>query len=113
MTPSSSEPPFEEPPFEEPWQAQRHGLTVALHERGAFIWAEWTAALAARLGAPDAAPDGSDHHARALAALTDLLAAKGLAEPAEVERLARAWQRAARATPHGEPIALGRDPGDG
>lgn len=98
-------------PFDEPWQAQRHALTLALHERGAFTWAEWTEALGARLGATDAAPDGSDHHERALAALADLLSAKGLAEPATVERVARAWQRAAEATPHGEPITLDRDPG--
>ena len=103
-------PPSGERPFEEPWQAQRHALTVALHERGAFTWAEWTEALGARLGEPGAAPDGSDHHARALAALADLLAAKGLAERAEVERIARAWRRAAEATPHGEPITLDRDP---
>ena len=100
-----------ERPFEAPWQAQRHALTLALHERGAFDWAEWTAALGARLGAPDAAADGSDHHERALTALADLLSAKGLADPAEVERLTRAWQRAAEATPHGEPITLDRDPG--
>ena len=79
--------------------------------QGTITWAEWTERLAAHLGAADAAPDGSDHHARALAALTDLLERKGLAPRGEVERLARAWQRAARATPHGEPIALGRDPG--
>jgi hypothetical protein len=84
---------------------------VALHERGLFTWGEWTEALGARLGAPDAAPDGSDHHERALAALVDLLAAKGLAEPGEVARVAAAWRRAAEATQHGEPIALERDPG--
>lgn len=97
--------------FDEPWQAQRHALTVALHGRGAFTWAEWTEALGARLGATGAAADGSDHHERALMALLDLLEAKGLAAAAEVERVARAWRRAAAATPHGEPIALDRDPG--
>ena len=96
------------PAFEEPWQAQLHALTLALHERGAFGWEEWTGALGARLGGPDAAPDGSDHHALWLAALMDLLDAKGIAARAEVERTALAWQRAARATPHGTPITLGR-----
>ena len=101
------------PAFEEPWQAQLHALTLALHQRGAFGWEEWTRALGARLGAPDAAADGSDHHARWLAALVDLLDAKGIAARGEVERLARAWQRAARATPHGTPITLDHDGGGG
>lgn len=104
-------PPPEAPAFAEPWQAQRHALTLALHEAGLFGWREWTEALGARLGAPGAAPDGSDHHERALLALVDLLDAKGVAPRAEVERLAAAWRRAAEATPHGEPIALARDPG--
>ena len=98
------------PRFDEPWQAHLHALTVSLHERGVFTWAEWTEALGAELGAPDAAPDGSDHHARWLRALMGLLDAKGLALREEVGRMASAWQRAARATPHGEPIALDRDP---
>ncbi len=96
--------------FAEPWQAQLHALTLALHEGGAFAWAEWTRALGARLGAAGAAPDGSDHHALWLAALVDLLDAKGIAAREEVERVALAWQRAARATPHGTPLALDRDP---
>ena len=96
--------------FAEPWQAQLHALTVALHEAGRLDWGAWTRVLGARLGAPDAARDGSDHHERALAALADLLDAEGLAPRAEVEALAQAWKRAAEATPHGEPIALSRDP---
>ena len=97
-------------PFEAPWQAERHALTVALHDAGAFGWGEWTRALGARLGEPGAAADGSDHHHRALAALMDLLDAKGVAPRTEVERLAAAWKRAAEATPHGEPIELAHDP---
>ena len=97
-------------PFAEPWQAQLHAITVALHEVGALDWGEWTRALGARLGAPDAAPDGSDHHERALDALIDLLDAGEVAPRAEVARLAEAWRRAAEATPHGEPITLERDP---
>ena len=102
--------PRSAPAFAEPWQAQLHALTVALHEAGRLDWGAWTRALGARLGAPDAARDGSDHHERALAALLDLLDAQGLAPRTEVEALSRAWQRAAEATPHGEPIALSRDP---
>ena len=44
------------------------------------------------------------------AALEKLLAAKGVAAPPDVDRLAEAWQRAAHATPHGKPILLENDP---
>lgn len=33
------------PVFREPWEAQAFALALALHERGAFTWTEWAAAL--------------------------------------------------------------------
>lgn len=96
--------------FAEPWQAQLLALRVALVESGVFTAAEWADALGRTLHAPDAAEDGSDYYARFLGALEGLLAEKELTGTAEVDALAAAWRRAARATPHGQPIVLANDP---
>lgn len=97
------------PVFRAPWEAQAFGLTLALHARGCFTWREWTDALAAEIaaaaagGAPD---DGSRYYEFWLAALEKLAAAKGLAGAAELLQRKNAWDAAARATPHGQPIEL-------
>lgn len=90
----------ETPPFEAPWQAQVFGLTVALNERGLFTWPDWTQALGAELR------QGEGYWEAWLAALEGVLAARGIALPAEVAALAQRWQDAAHATPHGQPIVL-------
>ena len=90
------------PRFDAPWQAQLHALTVALHEAGAFEWGEWSEAL----GAAGAAEDGSDHWERQAEALVGLLERRGIAGAGEVRAMARAWQAAAAATPHGVAIEL-------
>jgi nitrile hydratase accessory protein len=100
----------DEPVFTEPWQAQAFALTVALHEKGLFTWSEWAEALSREVKASDAAVDGSDYYARWLAALEALLARKGVVSPSHVASVAAAWQRAAHATPHGNPILLENDP---
>ena len=106
-------PGIDEPAFAEPWQAQAFAMTVSLHEAGLFSWGEWAEALSAEVKRPDAAADGHDYYERWLAALEKLLAAKGAALPADVDTLAAAWQRAAHATPHGNPILLENDPDAG
>lgn len=103
-------PGVDAPVFAEPWQAQAFAMTVALNEAGAFSWTEWAAALSAELEGPGIAPDGEGYYGCWLAALERLLAAKGLAACADVDVLADAWQRAAHATPHGQPIVLENDP---
>ncbi len=100
----------DEPVFSEPWQAEAFAMVVALHERGAFSWAEWAERLSAEVKRPGAAVDGSDYYARWLAALERLLAEKDLAGHDEVDAMAAAWERAAHATPHGKPILLENDP---
>jgi nitrile hydratase accessory protein len=95
------------PVFREPWHAQAFAMTVALHERGRFTWGEWAEALSRALAGQAAGDDAEDAYYRAwLDALETLLAAKGLV--GEAERAARqdAWDAAARATPHGQPITL-------
>jgi len=99
-----------EPVFAEPWQAEAFAMTVALHDKGLFSWSEWTEALSAEVKGPGAANDGHDYYEHWLAALEKLLATKGVAGRSDVDTLAAAWERAARATPHGKPILLENDP---
>ena len=96
--------------FGEPWQAQAFAMTVHLHERGLFSWSEWADTLSRELHKPERAEDGSDYFDGWVAALTALLAAKGLADPETVLALQESWKRAAEATPHGSPIVLDNDP---
>jgi nitrile hydratase accessory protein len=101
------------PVFAEPWEAQAFAMTLALHARGVFTWPEWAAALAAEIkraqgaGDPD---DGSTYYRHWLAALERLVADKGVTTPAALDDRRAAWDRAAQATPHGQPILLDNDP---
>ncbi len=85
-------------------------MVVHLNEAGLIDWTEWAETLSAELHAADAAADGSDYYARWLKALEKLLTAKDIVSGSYVESLAQAWQRAAHATPHGNPILLENDP---
>jgi nitrile hydratase accessory protein len=101
------------PVFAEPWQAQAFAMAVALHQRGIFTWGEWAAALAAEIAHAPAAgdpDDGSRYYEHWLAALERLVQAKGVADSEALGRRKDAWDRAARATPHGAPILLENDP---
>ena len=84
-------------------------LVLALHERGAFTWPEWAAALTTEIKAAQAAGDpdtGATYYQHWLKALERLTVEKGAATPAALQDKAAAWDRAARATPHGQPITL-------
>jgi nitrile hydratase accessory protein len=95
------------PAFREPWHAEAFAMAVALHERGRFTWPEWAGALGCALAAEPTAGDPEDaYYAAWLTALERLLAEKGLVAEAELRRCAAAWERAARTTPHGQPIVL-------
>ena len=101
--------PDSAPVFAEPWQAQAFAITLQLHQRGLFSWPEWAAALSARIAAAQAAGDadlGDSYYRHWLAALEDLVAAKGATDAAELARCAQAWDHAADRTPHGQPIVL-------
>ncbi len=101
------------PVFREPWEAQAFAMAVALHERGTFTWSEWAAALAVEIKTAQAAGDpdtGETYYRHWLAALEKLVAAKALASRRELAVRRDQWARAARATPHGQPIELANDP---
>jgi nitrile hydratase accessory protein len=97
------------PVFREPWEAQAFALAVALNRRGLFTWNEWAAALGEEIKRAQAAGDpdlGNTYYRHWLAALERILAAKGIASAAILERYRDAWDRAADRTPHGSPIEL-------
>jgi len=98
------------PVFAEPWQAQAFAMAVALHQRGVFTWGEWAVALAAEIARASEPDDGSRYYEHWLAALERLVLAKGVADAEALGRRKDAWDRAARATPHGAPILLENDP---
>ena len=92
--------------FAEPWQAEAFAMVVALHERGLFSWSQWADALSTHVKAPG----GENYYAAWLAALESLLISLNVTATIEVDALTEAWQRAAQATPHGQPILLENDP---
>ena len=101
----------EGPVFREPWEAQAFAMAVALSERGLFTWKEWARYLADEIAAARArgeVDDGSRYYRYWLAALERIVADKGLVATDELLTRKDAWDRAARATPHGQPIVLGR-----
>jgi nitrile hydratase accessory protein len=97
------------PVFREPWEAQAFAMAVALNERGLFGWDEWAAMLGEEIKAAQRAGDpdtGETYYCHWLKALERMVARKGIAEPAALQRYHDAWQRAADRTAHGAPIAL-------
>ena len=99
----------EGPVFNEPWQAQAFAMAVSLHQRGLFTWPEWATTLADEIKRAQAAGDpdtGDTYYHHWVCALERLVAEKGVADPAALTRYRDAWERAADATPHGQPIEL-------
>lgn len=97
------------PVFAAPWEAQAFAMTLALYEGGLFTWSEWAAALAREIKTAQQGGDqdsGSTYYRHWLAALERLVAEKGIAAEAVLAEWRAAWDRAARATPHGQPIVL-------
>ncbi len=101
------------PVFGEPWQAQAFAMAVKLHERGVFTWKEWAEVLAGEIANAQAAGDpdtGSTYYRHWLSALERMVVAKGVGTARALDERKHAWDRAARATPHGSPIRLENDP---
>ena len=101
-----------EPVFRQPWEAQAFAMTLALHRGGLFTWPEWARTLAGQIALAQAAGDldfGDTYYSHWLAALEKLVAAKNASSIEELSRYRYAWDRAAKRTPHGEPIDLAAD----
>jgi nitrile hydratase accessory protein len=101
------------PVFREPWEAQAFAMALALNEAGMFTWPEWAAALALEIRRAQAAgdpDDGTTYYRHWLSALERLVAEKGVAGADLLAARRDAFDRAAHATPHGQPILLENDP---
>ena len=99
----------EGPLFAEPWQAQAFALAVRLQALGVFTWSEWCAEMNRQIAAARAVGDpdlGDTYYQHWLRALETLTVAKGLVSVGELAERRDAWDRAHRATPHGEPVRL-------
>ncbi|MGH2690303.1 MAG: nitrile hydratase accessory protein [Actinomycetota bacterium] len=95
------------PTFSAPWEARAFAIVLALHERGAFTWPEWTTALGAEIGAPgDAGPSPGDFYRHWVSALERMVERTGVADLTTLERHREAWRRASDRTPHGSPLVL-------
>lgn len=100
------------PVFSAPWQAQAFAMAMALRDRGLFTWSEWAERLGQEIkkAQADGDPDEGDTYYRHwLAALEGLVVEKGAMLTDELSERRDAWDRAARATPHGKPIVLGAE----
>jgi nitrile hydratase accessory protein len=87
-------------------------MALALHRRGLFSQSEWAQGLATAIASAQAAGDpdlGDTYYSHWLAALETLVVAKGLISRDEMVIYQRAWDRAARRTPHGLPLELQPD----
>jgi nitrile hydratase accessory protein len=96
--------------FDEPWQAQALALSVALQDAGVILPGEWAGALGAKCSGDGLRDDGGDYYDSVLAALEELVEARGIVTKSGISEIAEAWARAARATPHGKPVVLENDP---
>ena len=85
-------------------------MTVSLHKSGLFTWTQWTKTIGALIAA-DSRPDatGERYYEYWLGALEQLVAEKTQISSDLLKTRKSAWDRAARATPHGEVIELGRE----
>lgn len=101
----------EGPVFQAPWQAAAFAMTVRLHEHGHFTWPEWTDQLSseiARAKQRGEADLGDSYYEHWLSALEKMVVAKGLGSMELLGKLKQDWTEATLATPHGQPIELGR-----
>lgn len=98
----------DEPSFAEPWQAQAFAMTVALNERGLFAWPEWTARFAPRLRQAEDGGDPQAYWNAWIDTLEALLIERQAFTAEALHAREHAWEEAAAATPHGQPIELAR-----
>ncbi|WP_029066289.1 nitrile hydratase accessory protein [Labrenzia sp. DG1229] len=97
------------PVFTAPWQARIFAMTLQAHEAGLFAWHEWAEHLGAELAKDgDGSGETIGYYDHWLTAFEKILCGKGVAATDTLGDLKTAWDAAARATPHGQPIELSR-----
>jgi len=98
-----------EPAFAEAWQAEVLAIADTLVHNGLFGAGDWSNALGAALqdAASRGEPDTQETYYRAaLAALETLVAEHSEIDRAAMQGRREDWERAYRATPHGQPVLL-------
>ncbi len=98
------------PVFNAPWEAQAFAMTLALHERGMFTWAEWARCLNQAICDAQATGDadrGDTYYRHWLTALDRISTLKGLVTDDSLLRRRDAWDAAAPLPPQGHPIEPG------
>lgn len=102
--------PADGPPFSEPWQARAFALVVHLYRSGRFAWSEWVETFSRQITAyPARAGECTNdtYYRQWLGALEEIMAAKGLVDPAAARTRQSEWRGAYLNTPHGQPVSLG------
>lgn len=97
------------PAFDHPWQAQAFSLTVHLHKKGLFSWADWVRIFSDEIKASPALHGESvndTYYRQWLAAMEKLVAVLGLTVSDDISRRTDEWRQAYLNTPHGQPVAL-------
>ena len=96
-----------EHPFKEPWQAQAFAMAVMLNENGLFTWDERAAVFSDVLAAAGPDDDPENYYLHWMEALETITNQKGVIGITELLKRKDQWDKAAKATPHGQPILLG------
>src|SRR4029079_12807470 len=79
----------EGPVFREPWEAQAFAMTLALSDRGLFVWPEWAAILGDEIKKAQAAGDpdtGETYYQHWLNALERIVAEKSVTDAATLRK---------------------------
>jgi nitrile hydratase accessory protein len=71
--------------FDALWEGRVFGMAVALNDQGTYAWREFRDALVQRIAAADAGSEGSSYYERFLDAFEELIVAKGLVRPDELD----------------------------
>ncbi|WP_420411222.1 nitrile hydratase accessory protein [Roseibium sp.] len=96
------------PVFTAPWEAKVFAMTLQAYESGVFTWPEWAETLGAELAKDrDGSGEMLSYYDHWLNAFETLLTRKEVADASQLQGLRDAWDKAAKSTPHGQPIVLG------
>jgi nitrile hydratase accessory protein len=100
------------PVFRAPWEAHAFAMALVLHQKGLFVWSEWSAMLGDEIKKAQAAGDpdtGETYYLHWLATLERMVTEKDAASRQALAEHYQAWERATQRTPHGKPIELKRE----
>jgi nitrile hydratase accessory protein len=86
--------------FETLWEARAFGMAVALNERGAYLWRDFSQGLAAETAAAERDGIASSYYERWLETLEKLIIAKGFMTPQELDQRTAEYASGLHDDPH-------------